>query len=155
MVMQSLIAIVDDEPTILRALRRMLEAQNYSAQVYCCGQDFLNACSHEIDCVILDIHMQAMSGLEIRRRLSSLYPDMPVVFMTGQDSHEVRQAVAQVGCASYLCKPFTGTVLMKTIQKAMAERHLRTVGERDTVISAKRASVVQPGITAQGLPLRA
>jgi FixJ family two-component response regulator len=123
--MQHLIAIVDDEPSVLRALKRVVEAYGYSAHVYCSGQEFLDGCSDEIECVVLDINMDVMSGLETRRFLSSTHPAMPVIFMTGLDSPEVRQEVAQAGCASYLRKPFTGKVLINAIQQALAQCPVR------------------------------
>ncbi len=119
--MQYVIAIVDDEPSILRALKRVVETHGYSAHVYCSGREFLNGCSDEIDCVVLDIHMNEMSGVETRKCLSSTRPAVPVIFMTGMDSPEVRQQVAQVGCACYLRKPFTGRVLINAIEHALAK----------------------------------
>jgi FixJ family two-component response regulator len=119
--MQHIIAIVDDEPSVLRALKRVVETHGYSAYVYCSGKAFLHGCSDEIDCVVLDINMGEMSGLETRRCLSSTRPAIPVIFMTGMDCPEVRREVAQVGCASYLRKPFTGKVLINAIEHALGQ----------------------------------
>jgi FixJ family two-component response regulator len=119
--MQHIIAIVDDEPSVLRALKRVVEAHGYSAHVYGSGREFLDDCSDDIDCVVLDINMNAMSGIETKRCLSSTRPALPVIFMTGQDSPEVRQHVAQVGCTCYLRKPFAGKVLIKAIEQALGD----------------------------------
>lgn len=119
--MQHVIAIVDDEPSVLRALKRVVEAHGYSAHVYSSGKEFLDDCSDEIDCVVLDINMNAMSGIDTKRNLSSTRPALPVIFMTGLDSPEVRQNVARVGCASYLRKPFAGKALITAIEKALDE----------------------------------
>ncbi len=115
------IAIVDDEPSVLRALKRVVEAHGYSAHVYCSGREFLDDCSDEIGCVVLDINMNSMSGIETKRCLSSMRPALPVIFMTGQDSPAVRQDVAQVGCACYLRKPFAGKALINAIKQALGE----------------------------------
>jgi FixJ family two-component response regulator len=117
--MRHIIAIVDDEPSVLRALKRVVETHGYRADVYCSGRAFLDRCSDEIDCVVLDIHMGEMSGVETRRCLSATRPAIPVIFMTGMDCPEVRREVAQVGCASYLRKPFTGKVLINAIEQAL------------------------------------
>jgi FixJ family two-component response regulator len=119
--MQHVIAIVDDEPSVLRALKRVVESHGYSAHVYCSGREFLDGCSDEIDCVVLDINMGEMSGVETRRCLSSTRPEIPVIFMTAMDGPEVRLEVAQVGCASYLRKPFAGKVLINAIEHALAQ----------------------------------
>ncbi len=119
--MQHIIAIVDDEPSVLRALKRVVEAHGYSVHVFSSGKEFLDGCSDEVDCVVLDINMEAMSGIDTKRCLSSRRPALPVIFMTGQDSPQVRDDVARVGCACYLRKPFAGKVLIGAIVKALEE----------------------------------
>jgi len=71
-------------------------------------------------CVVLDIHLNNESGIELRHRLKSAGISLPVIYMTGKDSDATRMAATASGCIAYLTKPFTGQSLIEPIERAFA-----------------------------------
>jgi FixJ family two-component response regulator len=119
--MPQAIAIVDDEPSVLRALKRLVEASGLATQIYGSGEEFLNACSEQIACVVLDINMGGMSGIQTRQYMSARQMDIPVIFITAMDTAVVRQEARSAGCSAYLRKPFSGNVLIEAIRTAVPQ----------------------------------
>jgi FixJ family two-component response regulator len=112
------VAIIDDEPSILRGLKRLLDASKFTTEVFSSAEAFLEY-DHASDvvCIVLDIHLGGISGIEMRRRLRAMGSTIPVIFMTALDSATVRKEAADVGCSAYLPKPFSGHVLIDSIRK--------------------------------------
>ena len=114
-----LVAIVDDDQSVLRGLRRLLDAWSLSTAVFRSGEEFLDFDGmRDIECVVLDIHLEGISGIETRRRLAELDSTIPVIFMTGVDTETVRKEAMAAGCVAYLSKPFSGDELVNAIRKA-------------------------------------
>ena len=115
------IAIVDDEPSVLRGLSRLLDTHHFKAEVFRSGEAFLERGTiADVACIVLDINMAGMSGIEMRRRLAARGSTTPVIFMTALDSTEVRKEAIEAGCAAFLSKPFSGHELIGAIRKATA-----------------------------------
>lgn len=118
---RQVIAVVDDEPRVLRSLKRLLDAVGFSTSVFESGEQFLESVdTAKADCVVLDINLGGMSGLETRRALSSKGYAVPVIFMTALDTAAVRREAVASGCAAYLQKPFSGHRLVDAIRSATA-----------------------------------
>lgn len=118
---RKIIAIVDDDPSVLRGLKRVLEASHFSTSVFSCAEDFLDhQTTMPVACIVLDIHLSGMSGIEMRRRLVEIGSRTPVIFMTSHDSPAFRKEATDAGCVAYLQKPFSGHVLIDTIRNAIA-----------------------------------
>jgi FixJ family two-component response regulator len=118
--MKEKVAIVDDEPGVRRALKRLVEASGFSTQVYGSGEDFLSDCLEDVACAILDVNLGGMSGLQTSRCLLSKHIDIPVIFITALDSPDVRKEAMELGCCAYLRKPFLGESLMGAIRQAVS-----------------------------------
>ena len=115
-----LIAIVDDEESVRRALRRLLVSSGLDVDVFCAGRDFFAALSsRRPDCVVLDLHMPEMSGFEIQSQLRQSGHDIPVVIITGHDTPESKSRVLSAGASAYLCKPVHGSELLRSIMTAL------------------------------------
>ena len=99
------VAIVDDEPGVRRALKRLVEANGFSTQVYDSGEEFLEDSLEGVACAILDVNLGGMSGLETCRCLISKRGGIPVIFITAQDSPDVRKEAMELGCSAFLRKP--------------------------------------------------
>ena len=113
------VAIVDDDQSVLRGLRRLLDAWSLSTAVFRSGEEFLDFDGmRDIECVVLDIHLEGISGIETRRRLAELDSTIPVIFMTGVDTETARKEAMAAGCVAYLSKPFSGDELVNAIRKA-------------------------------------
>ena len=117
------VAIVDDEPGVRRALKRLVEANGFATQVYGSGEDFLQDSLEGVTCAILDVNLGGMSGLETCRCLISKHGDIPVIFITAQDSPDVRKEAMELGCSAFLSKPFLGNSLIGAVREAVSHPH--------------------------------
>jgi FixJ family two-component response regulator len=114
-----IVAIIDDDPSVLRGLKRLLEASDFTTQVFSSAEAFLDcANASDVMCIVLDIHLGGISGIEMRRRLTAMGSTVPVIFITALDSTAVQREAVDAGCAAYLPKPFFGHVLIDSIRKA-------------------------------------
>jgi FixJ family two-component response regulator len=115
------IAVVDDDLSVRRALERLLRASGFDTAVFATGQEFLFFLEDQRpDCLVLDLHMPGMNGLEVQRRLRQVGIDLPVVVITGHDEPQTRAQCLSAGAARYLCKPLNDEALIAAIQGAMA-----------------------------------
>lgn len=116
---QIVVAIVDDDPSVLKGLKRLLNACGFKTEVFNSGEAFLDRDSTgEPACVVLDIHLSGITGIETRRRLTASGSTIPVIYMTALDTAIVQREATASGCAAYLRKPFSGNVLVESIRKA-------------------------------------
>ncbi|QBR02396.1 response regulator transcription factor [Paraburkholderia pallida] len=115
------VAIVDDDESVGRAIRRLLRSAGIGADAYLSGEEFLDTLSsmpsYRPDCVILDIQMPGLNGLEVQQRLGG--SGIPVILITAHDDVGVRAQALASGAFGYLCKPFNDSLLIKTVQAAL------------------------------------
>ena len=117
------VAIVDDEEPVRKALKRLLRASGLEAEGYASGKDFLEASAlREPDCVLLDLHMPRMSGLQVLRALQTARRTLPIVVITAHDAPETREQCLAAGAAAYLRKPLEEHELLDTITTALGAR---------------------------------
>jgi FixJ family two-component response regulator len=119
---RKLVLVVDDDPSILGAVERLLRVHGFDAEVFNTVESFLarpNLCGAA--CLVLDIHLNGMSGIELRRQLTLSGIDLPVIFITANDSEATRKAAMEVGCVAYLPKPFPTKLLMDAIESALGQ----------------------------------
>jgi FixJ family two-component response regulator len=110
------IAIVDDNPSMLQGLNRLLSAHGFRVETFASAELFLdNIAKCEADCLLLDIHLCGISGIDLQRRLTSTGSDLPVIFMTAIDNEATRQDALDAGCVAYLRKPFLAKLLIDAI----------------------------------------
>jgi FixJ family two-component response regulator len=114
------VAVVDDEEPVRKALKRLLRASGLEAEGYASGKEFLEASAQrEPDCVVIDLHMPAMSGLQVLRALQAARRNIPMVIITAHDAPETREQCMAAGAAAYLRKPLDEHVLLGTISAAV------------------------------------
>jgi FixJ family two-component response regulator len=120
---QNSVFVVDDDPSMLAALKRLLRAHGFDAEGFASAQalrdrgDF--ACGL---CIILDINLGDGSGIELRRQLANDGVTLPVIYITGNDNEATRGAALKSGCLAYLTKPFAARSLIESVQRASTER---------------------------------
>lgn len=118
-----LIAIVDDDESVCRAVRRLVRSLAMNAETFSSGQDFLDLLhampSFEPDCLILDVQMPGMNGLDVQERLTRDGKTIPVIFITAHDEVEVREKALSIGAVAFLRKPFNDQLLIKTMNEAL------------------------------------
>ena len=117
------IAIVDDDESVCRAVKRLLRSFSMDAETFSSGQSFLDLVeampSFQPDCVILDVQMPGMNGLEVQQRLIKSGHTVPVVFITAHDDLGVREKALAAGAVAFLRKPFDDQLLIKTLREAV------------------------------------
>jgi FixJ family two-component response regulator len=110
------IAIIDDNPSMLQSLDRLLSAHGFHVQTFASAESFLDDIAKcEAECLLLDIHLGGISGIDLKRRLTSSGRNLPVIFMTAIDDEATRQEAFDVGCVAYLKKPFLAKLLLDAI----------------------------------------
>jgi FixJ family two-component response regulator len=115
-----LVAVVDDDASVRRALTRLLRSADLRVLVYASAAEFLDTrLLTAPDCVILDIHLGGMNGLELLLRLRELGHTLPVLIITAHDDAQTREAAARGGCAAYLRKPVDAKELLGEVATAM------------------------------------
>lgn len=110
------IAVVDDDPSFLRALERLLSAASFQPLTYPSAESFLKESPRpHIDCLILDIRLGTMTGFDVARQVAAEFSRVPIIFMTAHDEPRTRALAAEVGCVAYLRKPFSAQALVEAI----------------------------------------
>jgi FixJ family two-component response regulator len=117
---RKIIAVVDDDPSMLSATENLLDVHGYRTALYNSAEDFLSSgCANEVDCLLLDIHLGGLSGIELRRQLAASHAKLPVIFMTAVDNEGLRQQALKSGCIACLRKPFPARQLIDAIEKGV------------------------------------
>jgi FixJ family two-component response regulator len=119
---QPLIAVVDDEEPIRKALKRLLRASGLAVETFPSGAEFLDSLAdHQPDCVVLDLHMPHTSGFEVQAWLAEHGLALPVVIVTGHDSTETRERAMAGRPVAYLRKPMNDQALLDAIDLALSK----------------------------------
>ena len=114
------IAVVDDDEDLCRSLSRFLRAAHFQPVTYPSAEAFLADTKHpKFDCLVLDIQLKGMSGLDLRRRLSAVNDVTPVVFITAHDDPAVREQAKAAGCAGFFRKTDSGVDILAAIRRAI------------------------------------
>jgi FixJ family two-component response regulator len=128
---QKIVAVVDDDTSTLKAIERLLSARGFQVETWLSAEAFLaSGASRYANCLLLDIHLSQMSGLELRRQLANSGCTAPVIFMTGNHDERTRQEALKAGCADFLRKPFSSHILFAAIARVIGQVTLST-GKRE------------------------
>jgi len=115
-----MVCVVDDDESILRALRRLLDATGFRVETFSSAEQFLKSEHPErADCLVLDVHLSGLSGLELQERLATSGVSTPVVIITAHDEAPTRERARRAGAVEYLRKPFDDDSLIDAIHKAI------------------------------------
>jgi FixJ family two-component response regulator len=118
-----LIAIVDDDESVRRALKRLARSLGMDAESFTAGREFIDLLgampSFQPDCVILDVQMPGMNGLEVQEQLAQSGSRLPVIFITAHDEVGARERALAAGAVAFLRKPFDDELFIKTLSVAL------------------------------------
>jgi FixJ family two-component response regulator len=118
-VRKNLISLVDDDESIRRTTTLLIESFGFPATAFESAESFLNSGQlHETSCLIIDIHMPGMNGLQLQSHLAAAGCKIPIIFITAHDNKESRQQALQAGAIAFLGKPFNDELLLKAIRAA-------------------------------------
>ena len=116
----AIVAVVENEFAIRRAMERLLRACGYEPAAYPSAESYLGRDDRQkVACLVLDINLGGMSGLDLQRRLTERGNAPPIVFITGHTDQHTRSCAAKFGYVAYLEKPFESSVLIDAIETAM------------------------------------
>jgi FixJ family two-component response regulator len=114
------ISVVDDDLSVRRALRRLVQSAGYIVETFASAREFLDSPPlNRSACLVLDIHLTGMSGFELQQRLATDRVAIPIIFITAHDDAATRERVRQSGVAAYLRKPFDKRALLDAIRRAI------------------------------------
>ena len=115
------IAVVDDDENLCRSFGRLLRAAGLQPITYDSAEAFLADTKHpQFSCLVLDIQLGGMSGIELAQRLAAVGGRTPVIFVTAHDDLEARSAAERLGCAAYFRKTDSGKDVLETIRRVAA-----------------------------------
>jgi FixJ family two-component response regulator len=117
-----LVAVVDDEASVRKALRRLLAASDLDCALFASGRDFLDSLKGRVpDCVLLDLHMPGLTGLDVQREMNRGGTRVPAIIITAHDEPTNRAQCLSAGAVAYLRKPFDDSLLLGVIASAITE----------------------------------
>lgn len=120
-----MISIVDDDESIRTGLRRLFNTVGYDVDVFGSAEEFLQSGDLECsDCLILDLRMPGMSGLELQGRLISCNCSVPTVFLTSHNDENARCKALSAGAVAYVRKPFKVDSLIEDVNRAVERRRM-------------------------------
>ena len=117
-----MIAIVDDDESVRIATRSLVRSLGFTAHTYASAEDFLQS-QHvsECSCVITDVQMPGLSGVDLQIRLAAEGRDTPVILMTAFADQAVEERAMKAGAVCFLSKPFEGQMLIKCLEEALSQ----------------------------------
>ena len=119
----NLVSVVDDDESIRRTMTLLIQSFGFQAAVFDSAETLLKSHRlHETSCLIVDVHMPRMNGLQLQRHLAASGYKIPIIFITAYDSKESRQQAMQSGAVAFLSKPFNDELLLETIRTAVGDR---------------------------------
>ena len=122
------IAIVDDDPSVLKALARLLGTRSFRVRTYMSGSQFIASLSEGTpDCLIVDLQMPEMTGLELQQNLNRSNIRIPTIIITAHDEMGMRERCKSAGAIAYLSKPVNDASLFAAIEVAGGTTENRSV----------------------------
>jgi FixJ family two-component response regulator len=116
-----LIAIIDDDEAMQDSLRDLMEAAGLVARCFGCAEDFLTSDLHDrAACLIVDVRMPKMSGLELQARLKEEECNVPIIFITAHGDARMRIQAMRRGAVEFLAKPFDHQLLLRRVRSALS-----------------------------------
>jgi FixJ family two-component response regulator len=114
------IAIVDDDEAVRKALQRLFSAADFEGVTFATGPEFLKTLpGAQPDCLVLDLHMPGMTGLDVLRELATRGPSLPTVIITAHDEPGTERRCLAAGAKGYLCKPLDDVTLLDAVERAI------------------------------------
>jgi FixJ family two-component response regulator len=115
-----MISIVDDNDSVRESLRRLMRSVGFAVNVFASAEEFLDSDRlRNTDCLILDVRLPGMDGLELQRHLAASHSEIPIIFITSYEDDEVRARALNGGAVAYFLKPFNDEDLLNAIDAAL------------------------------------
>ena len=136
--------VLDDDQAVLRSLERLLSSANYEPITFDSPDLFLTAAkTFKTGCVLLDVRLPGMSGLEVLAQLNRMRSDLSVIIVTAQGDIKTAVSAMKAGASDFLEKPYSDDVLLRSIEVAL-EKEQRTARDRDIADAVRRIGILSP-----------
>jgi FixJ family two-component response regulator len=120
---KSIVCVVDDDSLIRDSTQRLIHSFGFRAEAFASAEEFRRAgYLEEAACLILDVRMPGMSGIELQRQLASRHREIPIIFITAYEDEVVRAQAIREGAVAVLIKPFSEEVLLDAIHMAFSPK---------------------------------
>jgi FixJ family two-component response regulator len=117
---KKMVAVVEDDDSYRVAVQRLLKSAGFSVQSFATAEDFLRSGrQHETGCLITDIRMPGMSGLDLQARLNADHCLIPTIFITAHGDEDMRLQAMRGGAVKFMVKPFDCTILVESVRVAL------------------------------------
>jgi FixJ family two-component response regulator len=131
-----LVAIVDDDESVRDAVKELLDSAGFSTAAFGSAESLLQSGRRRsVECVVTDLCMPGMSGLELHQRLLASHRPIPAILVTGCADEQVREQALAAGVAGYLAKPFRSSELLSCVRSAMREWQTGRCATRDDALA--------------------
>jgi FixJ family two-component response regulator len=118
----TLVSIVDDDSSVRRALRRLIELAGFAVETFASGTQALDGGLHaRVACMVVDVYLGDMTGFELQRLLAARGVEIPTIFITAHDNSATLEQARRAGAAAYLAKPVDGEELVDAIHAAIGK----------------------------------
>ena len=115
-----MISIIDDNDSCRESLQRLMRSVGFAANVFASAEEFLDSDRLlNTDCLILDVRLPGMNGLDLQRHLASSHSEIPIIFITSYEDDELRARALNAGALDYFLKPFNDEDLLDAIEAAL------------------------------------
>ena len=115
-----LLSVVDDDESVRESLPDLLREFGFAAQAFSSAQEFLSSdYLNETRCLILDVAMPGMSGLDLQKELKRRGKEIPIIFITGQKDEDIQKQAFGQGAVRFLYKPFSDSILLDAVNAAL------------------------------------
>ena len=116
----SVICVVDDDVSVRESLEGLMRSVGFAVNTFASAEEFLDSDRlRNTDCLILDVRLAGMNGLELQRQLATSHSEIPIIFITSYEDDEVRARALNRGAVAYLLKPFNDEELLDAIDAAL------------------------------------
>jgi FixJ family two-component response regulator len=117
---EKMVAVVEDDASYRAAVQRLLKSEGFSVQVFGSAEDFLDSGQQQdTGCLIADIRMPGMSGLDLQAKLNAEHCSIPTIFITAHGDEKMRLHALRAGAVKFLTKPFDGAILLEAVRVAL------------------------------------
>ena len=142
---EQIIYLVDDDEALRDSLAWLLESQGFKVAAFASAEDFLKAWRPEFNgCLLLDVRMPGMSGLELHERLRAQYSTLPIIFITGHGDVPMAVAALKKGAVDFIEKPFNDTELLRLVSQCLvSEQEHRARRRQDAEVSRRLDQLTQ------------
>jgi FixJ family two-component response regulator len=139
----AVVAIVDDDPSVREGLQSLIRSAGWRAETFASAQEFLARPSADIPaCLILDLQLPGLSGLDLQKRMAEVGLDIPIVFLTGHGNIPASVQAMKAGAVEFLTKPFEEQDLLRAVQEAVErDRRARQRHAEMRELRARHASL--------------